>query len=264
MSWSGFRKAINRAGTQVMLKTGHIDASVDKEFEQHEENFKILESNANKLLEDLKEFDTLMDTLMDSQINIVTTIDKFYGDGSRDGISQVLLDKLIHIKTDVLLEIDEPFEQTIFEPLQSFKELTIQFRSLIKKRQHKKLDYDLLSHKLTKLESELKLQHQNNLEKDKTLNEFNKVKNQYSEVSKVYLELNDVLKTELQQFISLRTSIIDPSFESFIKIQNKLFNQFTEELDLIPSKKISQLNGEMDDIMLQLKELSNINLSVTA
>lgn len=264
MSWSGFRKAINRAGTQVMLKTGQMDSSVDEEFEEHELNFKLIENNSIRLLNELQEFDKLLDSLMDSQISIATTIDKFYGEGSRDGISQMLLEKLIQLKTDVLPEIDEPLQVTVLEPLTKFKELTAEFRALIKKRLHKKLDFDLLTHKLNKLENELKLQHQNNLEKDRTLTELNKVKAQYSEASKVYSDLNETLKAELQQFISLRSSIVDHSFESFVKIQNKLFSQLDSEMDMhyLPNK-LTHLNGEMDDIMLQLKDISKINLSVS-
>lgn len=40
MSWNGFKKAINRAGTSVMMKTGHVEKTVDKEFEIEERRYR--------------------------------------------------------------------------------------------------------------------------------------------------------------------------------------------------------------------------------
>lgn len=40
MSWNGFKKAINRAGTSVMMKTGQVEKTVDKEFEVEERRYR--------------------------------------------------------------------------------------------------------------------------------------------------------------------------------------------------------------------------------
>lgn len=36
MSWAGFKKNVNRATTQVMLKTGHVEKTNDRDYEVEE------------------------------------------------------------------------------------------------------------------------------------------------------------------------------------------------------------------------------------
>ena len=36
MSWAGFKKNVNRATTQVMMKTGHVERTNDRDYEVEE------------------------------------------------------------------------------------------------------------------------------------------------------------------------------------------------------------------------------------
>jgi hypothetical protein len=36
MSWAGFKKNVNRATTQVMMKTGHVEKTHDRDYEVEE------------------------------------------------------------------------------------------------------------------------------------------------------------------------------------------------------------------------------------
>lgn len=36
MSWAGFKKNVNRATTQVMMKTGHVERTSDRDYEVEE------------------------------------------------------------------------------------------------------------------------------------------------------------------------------------------------------------------------------------
>jgi bridging integrator 3 len=36
MSWAGFKKNVNRATTQVMMKTGHVEKTNDRDYEVEE------------------------------------------------------------------------------------------------------------------------------------------------------------------------------------------------------------------------------------
>ncbi|ODV97492.1 hypothetical protein PACTADRAFT_52249 [Pachysolen tannophilus NRRL Y-2460] len=273
MSWTGFKKAINRAGTQVKLKTGNIDESVDEEFDLQEKNFKLLESNSKKMYDNLRNYHENLRKLIDFQINIAKTVDNFYGDydfAVGDGISLDLLKILTEIKMEKLPEIIEPIDITILQPLKEFNEFNKEFNNLIKKRNHKKLDFDNLSHKKNKLEDELKRQHSNSIEKEKTQEELIKVTNQFNEASRVYNDLNENLKKEIEQFISIRSSIIDPSFESFIKIQNKVFTEIVQEFSKIndlnrinenSETELNKINTDVDNLLVEMKELSLTNLS---
>ena len=49
MSWGGFKKTINRAGTSLMQKTGQIERYEDSRFAEEESKYRELEKNANAL-----------------------------------------------------------------------------------------------------------------------------------------------------------------------------------------------------------------------
>jgi hypothetical protein len=51
---TGFKKAVNRAGTQVMMKTGHVEKTVDRDYEIEERRYRTMESAANKLQKEAK------------------------------------------------------------------------------------------------------------------------------------------------------------------------------------------------------------------
>ena len=41
MSWNGFKKAVGRAGTQVMMKAGQVEKTIDRDFESEERRFRM-------------------------------------------------------------------------------------------------------------------------------------------------------------------------------------------------------------------------------
>jgi bridging integrator 3 len=67
---SGFKKAVNRAGTTVMMKTGHVEKTVDREYEVEERRFRTLESAANRMQKEAKGY---LDSLRGMQIYIEFT-----------------------------------------------------------------------------------------------------------------------------------------------------------------------------------------------
>jgi bridging integrator 3 len=97
---SGFKKAVNRAGTSVMMKTGHVEKTIDRDYEIEERRFRTMESAANRLQKEAKGYlDSLRGTLITltmslivamtaSQTRIAETIDAFYGEaGTKDNVS---------------------------------------------------------------------------------------------------------------------------------------------------------------------------------
>ena len=51
---SGFKKAVNRAGTSVMMKTGHVEKTINRDYEIEERRFRTMESAANRLQKEAK------------------------------------------------------------------------------------------------------------------------------------------------------------------------------------------------------------------
>jgi len=56
MSWGGFKKSINRAGTQLMQKTGQLERSDDSRFKEEENKYRDLEKHSNALLKSSREY----------------------------------------------------------------------------------------------------------------------------------------------------------------------------------------------------------------
>ena len=51
---SGFKKAVNRAGTTVMMKTGHVEKTIDRDYEIEERRYRTMESAATRLQKEAK------------------------------------------------------------------------------------------------------------------------------------------------------------------------------------------------------------------
>jgi amphiphysin len=92
MSWKGIKKAINRAGNQVLVATGQIDHTVDKAFEFEEKRYREMEIQSNKLQKELKHYVDYLNTITTAQINLGETLSSFYGIGGETGISGTRLD----------------------------------------------------------------------------------------------------------------------------------------------------------------------------
>jgi bridging integrator 3 len=45
MSWAGFKKNVNRATTQVMMKTGHVERTSDRDYEVEERYLRAISSS---------------------------------------------------------------------------------------------------------------------------------------------------------------------------------------------------------------------------
>ena len=56
MSWHGVRKAVDRAGTQLLQKTGMVEKTVDKEFDDEERRFRNMERKAERLYREGKAY----------------------------------------------------------------------------------------------------------------------------------------------------------------------------------------------------------------
>ena len=92
MSWKGIKKAINRAGNQVLVATGQIDHTVDKAFEFEEKRYREMEINSNKLQKELKHYIDYLNTITMAQINLGETLSSFYGIGAEPGSGGTRLD----------------------------------------------------------------------------------------------------------------------------------------------------------------------------
>jgi len=298
MSWSGFKKAVNRAGAHVIMKTTkHAEVSVDPEFDKREERFKKFNGLTAELDADMSQFLKNFEDLMEAQLNLVKTIDSYYGDynlklksdhrgldienkpdvNQRDGISLEYLKLLNEIKDTILPELLEPLQVTVAHPITDLKSYNEEILQLIQKRGRKKFDYDVLKTRLDKLQKEIdalnySIETNGSTEKkpqlSKQMNRLESLKNDFQQAKFIYTDMNGRLKNEIDQYLTLRFSLLDPTFESFVKIQMKLYGDLYDKLTSsslsidgmsLQEQNENKLDDRLDQILGKMKNLRLIN-----
>ncbi|GMM28789.1 hypothetical protein DAMA08_015050 [Martiniozyma asiatica (nom. inval.)] len=282
MSWNGFKKAVNRAHQQVILKASYKkpEETVDVEFTLKEEAFGRFETLIDELQGELNRFKDNFRDIIETHREILNCMDSFYGSARgelgvvpRDGITAAYLANVENIRQNVVPQLFDPLNTTVFEPIREIGEYNEEIHRLIKKRGRKKFDYDVMKGKLLKMQEEYDhLNYQftevsssevTRLQLQKSNEKLNKMVTEFDAVESIYLEINERLKSEIEEYITLRFSFLDPSFESFIKIQMKLFTDIHKQLQRgvaidAQSKEdyiTGKLDARLDEILHKMKGL---------
>lgn len=260
MSWNGFKKAVSRAGTSVMMKTGHVEKTVDKNYEIEERRFRTMESACNRLQKEAKGYLDSLRAMTASQTRIAETIDAFYGDaGTRDGVSKYYLEAVQELDSETVKALDGPYRETVLEPITRFCAYFTDINEAVKKRSHKLLDYDALRAKTRRLAEK----------PSDDVNKLPRLERELDQAKQIYEQLNEQLTTELPQLIDLRVPYLDPSFEALVKIQLKFCTESYTRLAQIQqyldaSTRDEYANGQLDsrveDVLLSMRNLSITSL----
>ncbi|MCJ1247257.1 BAR adaptor protein Hob3 [Trapelia coarctata] len=256
MSWAGFKKNVNRATTQVMMKTGHVEKTNDRDYEVEERRYRTLESAATRLQKESKGYLDSLRAMTASQMRIAETIDAFYGDaGAKDGVSRSYKQAVEDLDAETIKALDGPYRTTVLEPIMKFCNYFPDINECIKKRNHKLLDYDATRAKVKKL-----------VEKpDKDASKLPRAERESDLAKTAYETLNDQLSTELPQLIDLRVPYLDPSFEALVKIQLRFcaeaysrMAQVQQYLDADTREMYAQgqLDSKVEDVLAEIRELS--------
>lgn len=56
MSWGGFKKSFNRAGTTLMQRTGQVERTIDSDFQEEVARYKLLEKESLALQKEAKAY----------------------------------------------------------------------------------------------------------------------------------------------------------------------------------------------------------------
>jgi len=260
MSWSGFKKNVNRATTQVMMKTGHVEKTNDRDYEIEERRYRTMEAAATRLHKEAKGYLDSLRAMTASQMRIAETIDAFYGDaGTRDGVSKSYKQAVEDLDAETIKALDGPYRTTVLEPISRFCAYFPDINECIKKRNHKLLDYDSMRAKVKKL-----------VEKpDKDATKLPRAEREAEQAKQAYEQLNDQLFSELPQLIDLRVPYLDPSFEALVKIQLRFcaeaysrMAQVQQYLDADTREQYA--NGDLDNRVEQvLQEIRDLSIAGT-
>jgi len=121
MSWAGFKKNVNRATTQVMMKTGHVEKTNDRDYEVEERRYRTMEAASMRLQKEAKGYLDSLRAMTASQMRIAETIDAFYGDaGAKDGVSRSYKQAVEDLDAETIKALDGPYRTTVLEPISRF------------------------------------------------------------------------------------------------------------------------------------------------
>ncbi|KAG9050242.1 hypothetical protein FS837_006914 [Tulasnella sp. UAMH 9824] len=259
MSWSGFKKAVDRAGTTLMQKTGQIERTVDREFADEESRYKQFEKETVALQKESKAYLEAMRSMTAAQARLAATIDTFYGaaDRNSDGAmaGHAYKRSVEDLDAAITREFDQPYRTTILEPVGKMCSLFPIVNETIAKREKKMLDYDSARSRLRKLIDRPS--------EDPT--KLPKAQQENDEAKEIFDMLNDQLIAELPQLLDLRIPYFDPSFEAMIRMQVKFAEEGYEKLGGVQryfSESVrddyaaGQLDAQVEGVLQEMKELS--------
>ncbi|KAI8841843.1 hypothetical protein BJ741DRAFT_545306 [Chytriomyces cf. hyalinus JEL632] len=256
MSWKGFTKAVNRAATGVMQSIGTMEKTVDKEFDEEEKRFKILEAKVEKLHREAKGYLDAVRAMTVAQQRMAETVDHFYDEGGPLGYAGLQYKQAVEkLDEECRNELDTNCRVTVLEPLGKLIQTFPDFNEAMKKRQKKLLDYDQALSKSRKLA-------------DKPSNDpqaYPQAQAATAQSKEIYDTVNNQLVAEIPKLIDLRVPYLDPTFEALVKSQ-LAFNQGAHhklsEIQRAFEKAgagtagAEHLEGKVEGVLQQMRELS--------
>ncbi|KUM57556.1 hypothetical protein ACN42_g9612 [Penicillium freii] len=280
MSWAGFKKNVNRATTQVMMKTGELvefyPAMNRKEGDRTRSRisyppratiylprhvdannrYRTMETAANRLQKEAKGYLDSLRAMTASQMRIAETIDAFYGDaGTKDGVSRSYKQAVEDLDAETIKALDGPYRTTVLDPISRFCAYFPDVNECIKKRNHKLLDYDAMRAKVKKLAEK----------PDKDVTKLPRTEREAEMAKQAYEQLNEQLFNELPQLIDLRVPYLDPSFEALVKIQLRFcaeaysrMAQVQQYLDAETRDQYAKgdLDNRVEEVLQEIRDLS--------
>lgn len=262
MSWGGFKKAIQRAGGSVMVKD--VDKTIDKDFDVEERRYKTLKNAGQGLQKASKGYLDSLRAVTASQVTIAEIVSNLYEEARQGGsiysnIGNYYMQCVRDLDEETVKQVDEPFRETILDPITKFAGYFNEIDEAIKKRAHKKTDYDQCKAKVRRL-----------IDKPaKDAAKLPRAEKELSMAKEIYEDLNTQLKEELPQLIALRVPYYDPSFESLVKIQLKFCTegysrlaQLQQHLDQASRDDYANgvLDGQIDNMITQMNGLEITSL----
>lgn len=257
MSWEGFKKAINRAGAAVTVK--EVDKTLDKDYDIEERRYTTLKTAGTSVSTATKGYLDSLRAVTASQVTIAEIVSNLYDEAKQGGSTYGSVGHYYQLVVkefdeETVKQVDGPFRETILDPVTKFSNYFTEIDDAIKKRAHKKIDYDQCKAKVRKL-----------IDKPaKDAGKLPRAEKELAVAKDIFEELNEQLKAELPQLIRLRVPYYDPSFEALVKIQMKFCTegysrlaQVQQYLDQTSRDEYANglLDSKIDDLLVQMNGL---------
>lgn len=258
MSWEGFKKAVSRAGASVAVK--EVDKTIDKDFDVEERRYKTLKTNGLSIQTATKGYLDSVRAVTASQVTIAEIVSNLYEEAKQGAsvysdVGGYYLQAVRDFDEETVKQIDGPFRETVLDPVTKFSGYFNEIDDAIKKRSHKKIDYDLCKAKVRKL-----------IDKPaKDAGKLPRAEKELAVAKDIFEDLNEQLKAELPELIKLRVPYYDPSFEALVKIQMKFctegYSRLAQVQQFLEQSSRDEyanglLDGKIDDLLVQMNGLS--------
>lgn len=228
----------------------------DKDYDIQERRYKTLEKAGRDLEKEAKGYLDSLRAMTQAQVRIAEVISSLYDDsksmGGSSNVGNYYLQCVQEFDSETVKQLDGPFRETVLTPVTTFTQYFNEINEAIKKRSHKKIDYEGAKAKVRRLV-------------DKPAKDASKLPRAEKELEmakEIFDQLNNQLKEELPQLISLRVPYFDPSFESLVKIQLRFCTEGYTRLAQIQNYLNQQdredySQGLLDDKLAQLLDQMN-------
>lgn len=135
MSWGGFKKAINRAGASVTVKT--VDKVMDKDFDVEERRYKTLKSAGERLQKSSKSYLDNIRAVTRSQVVIAEIVSNLYEESKQGGsayssIGTYYQQCVQDFDEETVKQLDGPFRETVLDPITKFAHYFVEIDEAIK------------------------------------------------------------------------------------------------------------------------------------
>lgn len=218
-----------------------------------------LETAGSKLLKETKGYLDSLRQVTSSQVNIAEIVANLYEDSKNisqyGNVGSYYLQAVQEFDQETVKQLDGPFRETVLDPINKFSQYFVEIEEAIKKRSHKKQDYEQAKSKVRRL-----------IDKPaKDANKLPRAERELQMAKDIYDDLNNQLKTELPQLVGLRVPYFDPSFEALVKIQLRFCTegytrlaQIQNYLDQSSRDEYANglLDGKIDDLIGQMNSLN--------
>jgi len=251
MSWTGFKKAVSRATTTVLLSTGAIEKTTDPAFDSAERRFTTFSQKVDRLYKESKSYLDAVRSLTLSLSRIASTIELFYEDGTNLGYAAITYkDAITKLDERGRAQLDEGFRKGVLDPLGKYASTFPEYNEAIKKRHKKLLDYDRSRSSVKTL-----------VEKPSgDASKLPRVEQEALAAKEVYETVNSTLLSEIPRLIDLRVPFLDPCFEALVKCQLEFNIQAKEALENVRGKfgGVESTGGGMDEAQAVLSKIRDL------
>ncbi|WVR06950.1 hypothetical protein IAU60_003986 [Kwoniella sp. DSM 27419] len=253
----GLTKALQRTPHNLTSRIGMAKKSTDPEFNDYERKFAAVEAACEKMLKDSVVFRDSVSNILSSGSSfsgslatLFSPIGAEYNLAGKHPQTEVTIQNisvyqgLMEEMRETLLPELELIDSRIVSPCKDLTEICKKIRKTITKREHKLVDYDRHNNSLNKLREK----------KEKSLSDEKnlfKVEQDYELASGEYEHYNNLLKTELPQFLAMATRFIDPLFHSFYYMQLNVYYIMQEKIQSFADGKYDLTRKDIETIYFE-------------